>query len=71
LFKIVTDLENGKEIVVDQRFSKRIISIYIYNNLKENGIKRAIEIKEKSKKVRGFYMDISVMLNQAKMEIEN
>ncbi len=50
----------------DTIYSKRVISIYIYNNLRENGVMKSLELKSRSKKVRGFYIDLSRILNQAK-----
>jgi hypothetical protein len=45
-------------LINESEHNKNIIAIYIYNPEKEKGVSRAFELKRRSRKIRGMFMEL-------------
>ncbi len=62
-FKIVTDLQNSKEVVEEAGKNQSIISVYLYTSIKERG-GEIFELKRESRKVKGAFFTLNEAANQ-------
>ena len=64
LFKIVTDIDNATE-VLRWKINNKVVEFYIFNNLGEKGIARALSYKSLTRKVKGIYNQLEKIIDRA------
>ena len=68
LFKIVSDLENMPD-VLKLRINSKVIEFFIYNEVGQKGISKALSFKGLSRKVKGIYNVLEKVIDRAEEEI--
>jgi hypothetical protein len=61
----VADIQSSERLIEESPNHKNIIAIYIYNPKAEMGINKSFELKRATKKIKGFFMDLSDAAKQA------
>lgn len=64
LFKIVTDIDNATE-TLRWKINSKVVEFYIFNNLGEKGIARALSYKSLTRKVKGIYNKLDKIIDRA------